>query len=204
MHLCRPGNTPSRCLAQPTVVCGTCAASPMWRRVARASRRVGVKVTAPWQSTPVHVSPAGAAHQLDVTRHGAWLATRSQPAETAGAVQPVGGSYGQETTLPAGFLPTRLSHQAPRPCCPPPCLTAVTGTTAAARGGLTVAKANPWEPEGTGRLRAGAQRAPPQPQTQQPSGTAVPQLGSRAEFTGSVVSVTYYTAVRETRALLVS
>ena len=51
-----------------------------------------------------------------------------------------------------------------------------------------MAKAAPWEGGGSTR----AQRATPQ----LPLSAGQPQLGSRAEFTGSVTSVTYYTPVR--------
>lgn len=191
MHQCRPRSTASWSVGHPTVVCGTCAASPMWRRAAGAARRAGREVTVPRLGDTLHGSPASCAHQPDVTRHGTCA-----DYECTGAANRATRAACCKHMWKGHALPrsdTLLRHT-PLPYAPLPCPTALPGTTQAARGVLTVTKAAPWEAGGTGRPGPGAQRAQ-QPQTQ-PSGTGVPQLGSRAEFTGSVTSVTYYTVVR--------
>ena len=71
MHQCRPVSTPVHAVAHPSVVCSTCAASRMWRRVTGSATRAGLEVTAAWQGGSQHWCPAAGAAQPDGTRHGA-------------------------------------------------------------------------------------------------------------------------------------
>ena len=161
-----------------------CGAGPQGRRGGRGWR---------WQRQGRAAQSTGAPllQLLNLTAHGTvrvLVCEGQAPGRRSTRVWPSVKGEGQRSASLLSFPTRRLT---PRPRLltrPSPGLLAAPGTATAARGAKTVAKAAPWEGGSSSR----AQRATPQ----LPLSAGQPQLGSRAEFTGSVTSVTYYTPVR--------